>query len=127
MWTLDDLARLPLTNKESLVEDQLASPPYGTNLTGPPSDACRLHQTSGTTGAPLRWLDTSVSWEWVVSCWQQIYRITGVTAEDVVAFPFSFGPFLGFWAAFDGACRLGALVSAGGRFDEPEPSANDPR
>jgi phenylacetate-CoA ligase len=115
VWTPDDLARLPLTTKEALVEDQLKSPPYGTNLTVPPSHACRLHQTSGTTGAPLRWLDTAASWEWVVSCWQQIYRITGVAAEDVVAFPFSFGPFLGFWAAFDGACRLGALcLPAGG-------------
>jgi phenylacetate-CoA ligase len=113
--TLADLAQLPLTDKQSLVEDQLASPPYGTNLTGPPSRFCRLHQTSGTTGSPLRWLDTAASWDWVVSCWQQIYRITGVTADDVVAFPFSFGPFLGFWAAFDGASRLGALcLPAGG-------------
>lgn len=115
LWTLDDLAQLPLTAKQSLVDDQLASPPYGTNLTGPSTRFCRLHQTSGTTGLPLRWLDTAASWDWVVSCWQQIYRITGVTAEDVVAFPFSFGPFLGFWAAFDGASRLGALcLPAGG-------------
>jgi phenylacetate-CoA ligase len=115
LWTLDDLAQLPPTDKQSLVEDQLASPPYGTNLTGPPGRFCRLHQTSGTTGIPLRWLDTAASWDWVVSCWLQIYRITGVTADDVVAFPFSFGPFLGFWAAFDGAFRLGALcLPAGG-------------
>ena len=115
LWTLDDLVLLPLTDKNSLVEDQLASPPYGTNLTGPPNRFCRLHQTSGTTGSPLRWLDTATSWDWVVSCWLQIYRITGVTSEDVVAFPFSFGPFLGFWAAFDGAFKLGALcLPAGG-------------
>jgi phenylacetate-CoA ligase len=114
LWTLDDLAQLPLTDKQSLVQDQLASPPYGSNLTGPPSRFCRLHQTSGTTGTPLRWLDTATSWDWVVSCWLQIYRITGVTADDVVAFPFSFGPFLGFWAAFDGAFRLGALCLPSG-------------
>jgi phenylacetate-CoA ligase len=114
-WTLEDLARLPLTDKRTLVDDQLASPPYGTNLTGPPSRFCRLHQTSGTTGSPLRWLDTAASWDWVASCWLHIYRIVGVTAEDVVAFPFSFGPFLGFWAAFDGASRMGALcLPAGG-------------
>lgn len=115
LWTLDDLAQLPLTDKQSLVKNQLASPPYGSNLTGPPGRFCRLHQTSGTTGTPLRWLDTATSWDWVVSCWLQIYRITGVTADDVIAFPFSFGPFLGFWAAFDGAFRLGALcLPAGG-------------
>jgi phenylacetate-CoA ligase len=113
--SLDDLSRLPLTTKEAVIADQSAWPPYGSNLTGPVSRFCRLHQTSGTTGTPLRWIDTSASWSWVVSCWEQIYQITGVTAEDVIAFPFSFGPFLGFWAAFEGACRLGALcLPAGG-------------
>jgi len=112
--SLEDLARLPLTAKSALVEDQIACPPYGSNLTGPPSQFCRLHQTSGTTAVPLRWLDTPVSWNWVVSCWEQIYQIVGVTPSDVVAFPFSFGPFLGFWAAFDGAYRIGALCLPGG-------------
>jgi len=112
---LEDLARLPLTTKAELIEDQRLSPPYGTNLTDPVARYCRLHQTSGTTGSPLRWLDTPKSWDWVASCWEEIYRITGVTAVDVIAFPFSFGPFLGFWAAFDAACRLGALcLPAGG-------------
>src|SRR5579872_2750393 len=112
--SLEDLARLPLTAKSALIEDQIACPPYGSNLTGPPSQFCRLHQTSGTTAVPLRWLDTAVSWNWVVSCWEQIYQIVGVTPSDVVAFPFSFGPFLGFWAAFDGAYRIGALCLPGG-------------
>jgi phenylacetate-CoA ligase len=112
---LEDLSRLPLTTKAELIEDQRLSPPYGTNLTEPVARYCRLHQTSGTTGSPLRWLDTPKSWDWVASCWEEIYRITGVTAVDVIAFPFSFGPFLGFWAAFDAACRLGALcLPAGG-------------
>ena len=31
----------------------------------------------------------------------------GLRSDDVLAFPFSFGPFMGFWAAFDGAVRLG--------------------
>jgi phenylacetate-CoA ligase len=74
----------------------------------------RLHQTSGTTGRPLRWLDTADSWRWVLDCWEQIYRWMDVLADDVFAFPFSFGPFLGFWAAFEGACRLGRLSLAGG-------------
>ncbi len=123
--SLDDLSRLPTTQKKELVEDQLASPPYGTNLTVSPKGGSkdaglvaqfsRLHQTSGTTSAPLRWLDTPASWDWVTSCWRQIFEITGTTADDVVAFPFSFGPFLGFWAAFDAASRMGALcLPAGG-------------
>jgi phenylacetate-CoA ligase len=112
---LSDLSRLPLTQKRELIEDQLAAPPYGTNLSGPVAQFSRLHQTSGTSGAPLCWLDTSESWNWVSSCWRQIFEITRTSADDVVAFPFSFGPFLGFWAAFDAASRMGSLcLPAGG-------------
>src|SRR5204863_8088726 len=38
----------------------------------------------------------------------------GVTAEDRVFFAFSFGPFIGFWSAFGGAERLGAMCISGG-------------
>ncbi len=115
LQTLADLANFPTTQKRELVEDQLAAPPYGTNLSEPVSRFNRLHQTSGTTSAPLRWLDTPASWDWVSSCWRHIFEITRTTADDVIAFPFSFGPFLGFWAAFDAASRMGALcLPAGG-------------
>jgi len=107
--SLDDFRSLPLTGKAELVEDQAAHPPYGTNLTYPVTYYSRLHQTSGTTGKPMRWLDTPASWDWLMECWAQIYRIVGLQPNDVLAFPFSFGPFIGFWAAFDGAVRLGNL------------------
>ena len=113
--SLDDLSRLPFTQKADLVADQQAHPPYGTNLTYGRSGYSRLHQTSGTTtGQPMRWLDTPQSWQWFMDCWAQIFRIVGLTNEDRLAFPFSFGPFVGFWAAFEGANRLGNLCLAGG-------------
>ena len=112
--SLDDLRRLPFTTKSELVADQTAHPPYGTNLTCELTAYSRLHQTSGTTGAPLRWLDTPASWNWFTECWSQIYRLAGLRPGDRLAFPFSFGPFIGFWAAFDGASRLGNLCLAGG-------------
>jgi phenylacetate-CoA ligase len=105
--SLDDFRRLPLTTKQELVDDQNAHPPYGTNLTVPLSRYVRLHQTSGTTGRPMRWLDTADSWDWFMRCWSQIYAAVGMGPEEVVAFPFSFGPFIGFWAAFDAAVRRG--------------------
>ena len=117
--SLDDFRRLPFSTKQELVDDQNAHPPYGTNLTYPRSDYCRLHQTSGTTGRPMRWLDTDQSWEWFMRCWNQIYRLSGVTPDDVLAFPFSFGPFIGFWAAFDGSHRQGNLsIPMGGMSTE---------
>jgi phenylacetate-CoA ligase len=76
----------------------------------------RLHQTSGSSGAqPLRWLDTAESWEWWTRIWaEHVYRAAGVEAKDRVFFAFSFGPFIGFWSAFGGAQRLGALCMSGG-------------
>lgn len=112
--SLADFARLPFTTKHELVADQLANAPYGTNLTYPVERYTRLHQTSGTTGRPLRVLDTDDSWDWWARCWADVYRAAGVTAADRVFFAFSFGPFIGFWSAFEGARAAGALALAGG-------------
>jgi phenylacetate-CoA ligase len=109
-----ELRELPFTTKAELSEDQAAHPPFGTNLTYPVDRYVRLHQTSGTTGRPLRFIDTPESWEWWRECWQPIYRAAGVTASDRIFFAFSFGPFVGFWSAFAGGERLGALCLTGG-------------
>jgi phenylacetate-CoA ligase len=49
-----------------------------------------------------------------LDAWSQIFRIAGVESSDVFAFPFSFGPFIGFWAAFEGAVAAGHLSVPGG-------------
>src|SRR5438874_11913843 len=108
------LSDLPFPTKAELSDDQAATPPFGTNLTYPLERYVRLHQTSGTTGRPLRFLDTAESWEWWRECWDPVYRAAGVTASDRIFFAFSFGPFVGFWSAFAGAERLGALCLIGG-------------
>ena len=113
--TMEDFRRFPFVTKAELVEDQTAHPPYGTNLTYPLVEYSRLHQTSGTTtGQPMRWLDTPASWNWLMHCWAEIFRLIELAPEDRLAFPFSFGPFIGFWAAFEGANRLGNLCLSGG-------------
>jgi phenylacetate-CoA ligase len=114
--TWDDFQRLPVTTKAELMADQQANPPFGTNLTFPIERYSRLHQTSGTSGTtPLRWLDTPESWDWWTKIWaEEVYRSAGVRPSDRVFFAFSFGPFIGFWSAFGGADRLGALVIPGG-------------
>lgn len=115
LYTLDDLTRLPFTTKAELAADQDANPPHGTNLTHPPDRYCRLHQTSGTSsGRPLRWLDCPASWDWLLGCWQQGFPLMGLTPGDRAFFPFSFGPFLGFWTAFEAAARAGFLCLPGG-------------
>jgi phenylacetate-CoA ligase len=112
--TIEDYKRLPFTTKTELSIDQTERPPYGSNLTFPLDRYIRIHQTSGTTGEPLRWLDTEESWNWWARCWGAVYRAAGVTAADRVFFAFSFGPFIGFWSAHEGARYIGALAIPGG-------------
>src|SRR5262249_16838586 len=83
-------------------------------LTYPLARYCRLHQTSGTSGRPLRWLDTAESWDWLLDCWDAFYRIVGLWPDDRLFFAFSFGPFLGFWTAFEAAARRGPPCLPGG-------------
>jgi len=109
-----DLTRLPLTTKAELVADQEANPPWGTALTEPLASYTRYCQTSSTTGRPLRWVDTNESWQWTLECWKVVYRAARVEPGDRVFFPFSFGPFLGFWAGFEAACQMGLHVVPGG-------------
>ena len=114
-WSLDQFfERAPFTLKRDLIEDQRAHPPYGTNLTYPIGRYTRFCQTSATTGKPLRWLDTPESWNWMLGCWGRVYQAAGVTFEDRIFFAFSFGPFLGFWTAFEAAAAMGCLAMPGG-------------
>jgi phenylacetate-CoA ligase len=112
--TLEAYRRLPFTTKAELAADQLNVPPYGTNLTFDRNHYARIHQTSGTTGLPLMILDTEESWDWWTRCWGMVFQGAQVTSNDRIFFAFSFGMFIGFWAAHAGAQKLGALVIPGG-------------
>src|SRR5262249_2773963 len=105
---------LPFTTKQQLVDDQANHPPFGTNLTFALPSYVRIHQTSGTAGKPILWLDTIDSWDWWLRCWVEVFKGAGVRAGDRVFVAFSFGPFIGFWAAFEGAHRMGVMAISGG-------------
>lgn len=110
----EDLLALPFTTKAELVEEQQSHPPFGRLLTYPLSDYRYFHQTSGTTGRPLKCLDTAQTWDWWTRCWGYVYRGAGVTADDIVFCAFSFGPYLSHWAAISGAWHVGAMCVSGG-------------
>lgn len=107
-------ARMPFTQKNELLADQAAHPPYGSNLTYALDRYSRFCQTTGTSGQPLVWLDTAESWDWMLDNWARIYHAAGVVTGDRLYFAFSFGPFLGFWTAFEAATKLGFLCLPGG-------------
>ena len=51
----------------------------------------------------------------MLECWKAVYAGAKVDSRDRIFFPFSFGPFLGFWTAFEAGCQMGAhCIPAGG-------------
>jgi phenylacetate-CoA ligase len=107
-------APLPPLTKSELVADQAAHPPFGTNLTYELDRYVAFHQTSGTTGPPLRVLDTADDWAWWRACLARSYEQIGIGSADRVALAFSFGPHVHFWATKEGLQELGAMALACG-------------
>ncbi|MBC8349226.1 MAG: AMP-binding protein [Verrucomicrobia bacterium] len=110
----DFLASCPFTTKDELARDRLEYPPYGTNLSFPLERYTRFHQTSGTKGEPMAWLDLPEDWDWMLGNWGRVLDSAGVESGARCHFAFSFGPFLGFWTAFDAASGRGCLCMPGG-------------
>ncbi len=113
LQALDELKQLPFTFKDELL-NPLHPGDLAANLTFPQDRYTRFHQTSGTRGRPLVVLDTADDWAWWMDCWQFVLDAAEVSSGQCVFMAFSFGPFVGFWSAFDAACARGCLVVPGG-------------
>ena len=111
---VQDLRLLPFTTKQELIDEQSERPPFGRLLTYPLQRYRHFHQTSGTTGRPLKCLDTKEDWDWWMRCWGYVYCAAGVTPDDIVFCAFSFGPYISHWTAISGAWHVGAMCISGG-------------
>lgn len=112
----DFIAQVPFTTKADIQADRAANPPFGTNLTRAIHQYTRFCQTSGSsTGQPMAWVDTPESWDAMLKCWQRVFDAAGlVKGKDRIFFAFSFGPFLGFWTAYEAAAKEYLVIPAGG-------------
>ena len=111
--SLAELEAWPFTYKEELVAGAHAGTPA--NLTWPADRYVRFHQTSGTHGRPLPVFDTAHDWAWWMECWREVLGRGGVQPGDRVLVASSFGPYAGFWSAFDAVLDRGAMaVPTGG-------------
>ena len=112
----DFIEQVPFTTKADIQADRAANPPFGTNLTRAIHQYTRFCQTSGSsTGQPMAWVDTPESWEAMLNCWQRVFDAAGlVKGKDRIFFAFSFGPFLGFWTAYEAAAKDYLVIPAGG-------------
>ena len=113
--SLDAFVReFPPTRKSELVQDQERFPHRGSNLTEPESHYLRFSQTSGTTSRPLAVWDTPESWSWLLKNWELGFQCMGLQPGMRAFFAFSFGPFLGFWTAFEAGLQFGLRCIPGG-------------
>ncbi len=110
--SLDQFRQLPYTLKEELQpsrhNDDAQNRTYG------PERYVRFHQTSGSRGRPMSVYDTAEDWAWWIEGWQFVLDAAGVTRADRAMLAFSFGPFIGFWSAFDAFAVRGVLTVSGG-------------
>jgi phenylacetate-CoA ligase len=107
--SLEELREWPFTYKQELIAADRGNE-LAANLTFPLEHYSRLHQTSGTHGRPLIVLDTAEDWQWWIEGWQYVLDAAEIGPKDRVLMAFSFGPFIGFWSAYDAIVSRGSLV-----------------
>ena len=67
----------------------------------------------------MAWLDTMDDWNWMLGNWDRVLEAAGVHPGARCFFAFSFGPFLGFWTAYEAATQRGCVcIPTGGQSTE---------
>ncbi|MCC2689705.1 MAG: Phenylacetate-coenzyme ligase [Rhizobiaceae bacterium] len=103
---LDEIAALPLTEKDELRASRTDAAPIGTYLAAPMNSLTRIFSTSGTTGLPS-YVPLTVSDldNWVTtSC--RSYSASGVARGEAIVSTYNAGPFVA-GAALEAFNRLG--------------------
>lgn len=82
--TLDDIAHLPLVDKETLRASQRAHPPFGGYLASAPADVRRVHRTGGTTGEAMNLALSEADAQDTAEVGARAQRASGLGPGDVV-------------------------------------------
>ena len=113
--TLDDVRRIPMTDKDELRDAQAAHPPWGNVACIGPDEAVRVFQTSGTTGRPVRILLNRKDWFDTFTEQFQHFRCGyGLTERDVLFVPFNYGLYIAWWGFQAAMERAGLMIIPGG-------------
>jgi phenylacetate-CoA ligase len=107
---LEDIARLPLTEKSELLATCSAAAPIGAHLCATPSEIVRIYSTSGTTGRPSYVPLTAGDLDNWVTGSARSYAAAGLAAGQRIVSTYNAGPFVAgaALAAFDriGLCHI---------------------
>ena len=116
--TLDDIKKIPLTEKEEMRKYQEMEPfPYGGLLGRDISEVTTFRQTSGTTGKPIYVPETYESWQWRIEVWCHILYMAGFRPRHRIFLPFGYNVYVAFWEAHYASEKLGCEVIPGGALD----------
>lgn len=102
---LDDLKKLPFTNKQDLRDNY----PFGL-FSVPMTNIVRLHASSGTTGKPTVVAYTKRDIETWAELMARSFAAAGLTKHDIIHNAYGYGLFTGGLGAHYGAEKLGASV-----------------
>jgi phenylacetate-CoA ligase len=91
---LDEIARLPLTDKSELKATATPDNPFGTHFAADPSEIVRIYSTSGTTGTPTYLPLTAGDLENWVTGSARSYAASGVVAGQRIVSTYNAGPFV---------------------------------
>jgi len=103
---LDDLAALPLTEKDELRATRSEADPIGTHLAASMQDLARIYSTSGTTGTPSYIPLTAADLDNWVRTSARSYAASGIAPHERIVTTYNAGPFVA-GAALDSFNRLG--------------------
>jgi phenylacetate-CoA ligase len=110
---LDDISRLPLTDKHELRATCSAAEPFGTHLCATPAEIVRIYSTSGTTGVPSYIPLTAGDLDNWVTGSARSYAASGAGAGQRIVTSYNAGPFVA-GAALGSFERIGlSLIPVG--------------
>ena len=91
---LEDIAELPLTEKDELRATVTPENPFGAHLCVEPSEIVRIYSTSGTTGTPSYIPLTAVDLENWITGSARSYAASGIRAGQRIVSTYNAGPFV---------------------------------
>ena len=106
---LDDISKLPFTEKDELRKTQASAPPFGDHLTCAPEELLRVFSTSGTTGVPCYLGLTRNDIDMYATNVARGYSAAGFSKGQRIAVGFNAGPFVA-GAVYYGFDKIGCTV-----------------
>jgi phenylacetate-CoA ligase len=107
--SIEDIFKLPFTDKSDLVKGYEDG-----SFSIPPDHLYRWHQTSGSTGTPVRIPDSVNSWNQYGDLAAAALYGMGIRREDVAFVCFGYGPFIAFWSYIEGLNKIGSCFIPAG-------------